>query len=330
MSSGHVEAPSMLDHIVGGSQAWVGADIQNADWFFRLSAQCLLEIRAAVAKLRRDSLPIERLTLGQFDMPACRDLMRSVRAALDEGVRFAVVDRLPLDELSDDEARALHWLLSSHIARPVAQKLDGTMIYDVHDTGRKATPGSGVRPDKTNMDQYFHNDNSYNETQPEYVGLLCVRPAKAGGISHVISFYTVHNELLHSHKQVLPRLYRPFWFDRQGEYLSGEPPVISGPLFRYDGKLRARLSLHTIEGGHALMNEAIDEEGAVAIEALKRVLANTALSFRFEFERGQLQYVNNLELCHRRTGFEDYQEPQRKRLLVRVWLRDVGEMRYQG
>jgi len=63
---------------------------------------------------------------------------------------------------------------------------------------------------------------------------------------------------------------------------------------------------------------------------LKRVLANTALSFRFEFERGQIQYVNNLELCHRRTGFDDYEEPQRKRLLVRVWLRDAGEMRYQG
>ena len=321
---------SMLDHIVGGKRAWVGAEIHNADWFFRLSAECLLEIRAAVAKLRRDSLPIERLTPGQFDMPACRDMMRSVRSALDEGVRFAVVDRLPLDELSDDEGRALYWLLSSHIARPVAQKLDGTMIYDVHDTGKKATPGSGVRPDKTNMDQYFHNDNSYNETQPEYVGLLCVRPAKAGGISHVISLYTVHNELLRSQKQVLPRMYRPFWFDRQGEYLSGEPRVISGPLLRYDGKLRARLSLHTIEGGYALMNQALDEDGAVAIEALKSVLANTALSFPFVIERGQLQYVNNLELGHRRTGFEDYQEPQRKRLLVRVWLREAGEMRYQG
>jgi hypothetical protein len=63
---------SMLDHIIGGKRAWVGADIQNTDWFFRLSAQCLLEVRAAVAKLRRDSLPIERLTPGQFDMPACR------------------------------------------------------------------------------------------------------------------------------------------------------------------------------------------------------------------------------------------------------------------
>jgi hypothetical protein len=146
----------------------------------------------------------------------------------------------------------------------------------------------------------------------------------------VISFYTVHNELLRSHKQVLPRLYRPFWFDRQGEYLSGEPRVISGPLFRYDGKLRARLSLHTIDGGHVLMNEALDEEGAVAIEALKSVLTNTALSFPFAIERGQLQYVNNLELCQRRTDFEDHQETQRKRLLVRVWLRDVGQMRYQG
>jgi hypothetical protein len=321
---------STLDHIVGGKQAWVGADIRNADWLFRLSAQCQLEIRAAAAKFRRDSLPIEGLTLRQFDMPACRDLMRSVRSALDEGVRFAVVDRLPLDELSDDEARALHWLLSSHIARPVAQKLDGTMIYDVHDTGTKATPGSGVRPDKTNMDQYFHNDNSYNETQPEYVGLLCVRPAKAGGISHVISFYTVHNELLRSHKQVLTRLYRPFWFDRQGEYLNGEPRVIAGPLFHYDGKLGARLGLHQIKGGYAMMNETLDEEGAVAIEALKSILANTALSFQFEMERGQLQYVSNLELCHRRTGFEDYQEPQRKRLLVRVWLRDAGQTRYQG
>lgn len=325
-----MEPISMLDHIVGGKQAWVGAEIRDADWFFRLSEQGLLEIRAAVAKLRRDSLPIERLTPGHFDMPACRDLMRSVRSALDEGVRFAVVDRLPLDELSDDEGRALHWLLSSHIARPVAQKLDGTMIYDVHDTGKKARPGSGVRPDKTNMEQFFHNDNSYNETQPEYVGLLCIRPAKAGGINHVISLYTVHNELLRSHKRVLPRLYRPFWFDRQGEGLSGEPRVISGPLLRYDGKLRARLGLHQIKGGYELMNQALDEEGLDAIEALKNVLANTVLSFPFVFERGQLQYVNNRELGHRRTGFEDYEQPQRKRLLVRVWLRDAGQAGYQG
>ena len=103
------------------------------------------------------------------------------------------------------------------------QKLTGTLVYDVHDTGKKATPGSGVRPDQTNMEQFFHNDNSYNTTQPEYVALLCVRPAKTGGVSQVISFYTLHNELLRAHKGVVSRLYQPFSFDRQKEYLPGSP-----------------------------------------------------------------------------------------------------------
>ena len=66
--------------------------------------------------------------------------------------------------LSLDEAKALYWLLAAMLARPVAQKLDGTMIYDVHDTGQQALPGSGVRPDKTNIDLHFHNDNAYNTT----------------------------------------------------------------------------------------------------------------------------------------------------------------------
>ena len=31
-----------------------------------------------------------------------------------------------------------------------------------------------MRPDKTNIDLQFHNDNSYNFMMPEFVGLLCV------------------------------------------------------------------------------------------------------------------------------------------------------------
>src|SRR4029453_2343026 len=109
---------------------------------------------------------VEHIDPGRLRMPACRELMQRVKAALDDGVRFAVVDRLPMDEMSEAEAEALYWILSSLIAPPVEQKLTRTMIYEVQDTGRKAGPGSGVRPDQTNMDQFFHNDNSYNTTQP--------------------------------------------------------------------------------------------------------------------------------------------------------------------
>lgn len=319
-----------IDHVVDGKKAWMRADIRRDDWFFPLSADCLAELRAILVELRAHPRSVEQIDPAHFEIPACRKLMRSVQAALDDGVRFAVVDRLPMDEISDAEAKALYWILSSLLARPVQQKLTGTLVYDVHDTGKKATPGSGVRPDQTNMDQFFHNDNSYNTTQPEYVALLCMRPAKTGGVSQVISFYTLHNELLRAHKEVIPRLYQPFWFDRQKEYLPGEPEVLSAPIFSYDGRLKVRLGLFQAKSGCTLMNETMDEPAVTAIETLRKIFTDEALRFDFVMERGQIQFVNNLELCHRRTTFEDYAEPNNKRLMIRLWLRNAGAPRYQG
>ncbi len=319
-----------IDHVVSGKKAWLRTDIARDDWLFPLTPDCRGELNAIVADLRRRPQPTEQIDAAQLPIPACRALMRCVQAALDEGVRFAVVDRLPMDEISDNEAKALYWILSSLLARPVQQKLTGTLIYDVHDTGKKATPGSGVRPDQTNMEQFFHNDNSYNTTQPEYVALLCVRPAKTGGVSQVISFYTLHNELLRAHPEIVPRLYEPVWFDRQKEYLPGEPAVLSAPIFSYDGRLKVRLGLFQAASGYKLRNEPMDEAAVSAIETLKRVFANEALRFDFVMERGQIQFVNNLESCHRRTTFEDHAEPHHKRLMVRLWLRNAGTPHYQG
>jgi len=320
-----------IDHVVAGKQAWRRADIRRDDWFFPLTPDCLAELRAIGLDVRSNPRPVEQIDLARFTLTACRAFMRRVQTALDDGVRFAVVDRLPLDEMSDDEAKAMYWVLSSLLARPVQQKLTGTLVYDVHDTGKKATPGSGVRPDQTNMEQFFHNDNSYNTTQPEYVALLCVRPAKTGGVSQVISFYTLHNELLRAHTDVVPRLYQPFWFDRQAEYLPGEPAVLSAPIFSAtDGRLKVRLGLFQAKSGYTMQNEAMDEAAVTAIEALKKIFTDEALRFDFVMERGQIQYVNNLETGHRRTTFEDFPEPQNKRLMVRLWLRNAGEPRYQG
>lgn len=320
-----------IDHVVDGKKAWVRADIKREDWFFALTPACLAELKGVLADLARAPRPPEATDPAQFALPACRAFMRGVQSALDDGVRFAVVDRLPIDEIGDDAAKTLYWILSSLLARPVQQKLTGTLIYDVHNTGKKATPGSGVRPDQTNMEQFFHNDNSYNTTQPEYVALLCVRPAQTGGVSQVISFYTLHNALLRAHQEVVPRLYQPFWFDRQAEYLPGEPAVLSAPIFSaINGRLKVRLGLFQAQSGYTMMNETMDEAGAAAIAAMKKVFADEALRFDFVMERGQIQYANNLETGHRRTVFEDPPESPTKRLMVRLWLRNAGDPRYQG
>jgi alpha-ketoglutarate-dependent taurine dioxygenase len=203
------------------------------------------------------------------------------------------------------------------------------MIYDVRDLGRP--PGNGVRPDITNAEQSFHTDNSYNLCPPEYVALLCLHPAMEGGISSIVSFATAHNEMLARHPALLRRLYAPFLFDRQREHAPGDAMVLRHPLFEYDGeRLTARLSRYQVRNGQALAGTALDPEGEAALEALDRIMQTPAINREFFFERGQIQIIDNRRLGHRRTGFRDFAEAERKRHLVRLWLRDRGRRFYNG
>jgi alpha-ketoglutarate-dependent taurine dioxygenase len=58
------------------------------------------------------------------------------------------------------------------------------------------------------------------------------------------------------------------------------------------------------------------------------VLADPGLCHNFTMEAGDIQFVNNLATCHRRTAFIDH--PVHKRHLVRLWLRDAGWRGYDG
>jgi alpha-ketoglutarate-dependent taurine dioxygenase len=191
-------------------------------------------------------------------------------------------------------------------------------------------PGSGVRPDQTNIELKFHNDNSYNRAPPDYVALLCLRPAKSGGHSRVVSFHTVHNQVLARRPELLPRLYLPFRFDRQREFHPGEDPVFAAPVFELGDELRARFSAHQIRGGYALLDEPLDADGAAAMEVMLEIFDDESLSADFDLEPGQMQFVHNRAIGHSRTAFEDHPEPNRRRHLVRLWLRDGVRRAYQG
>jgi alpha-ketoglutarate-dependent taurine dioxygenase len=315
---------------IAGPSAWVRRDVRVEDWRVELSPDCLDEIRRVVDELRAYPLPTIVLAADDFAMPACRAAMARVRDILARGVRFAIVDRLPTAEMEPAAATAIYWLLSGMIARPVAQKLDGTLIYDVLDTGEQALPGSGIRPDKTNIEIRFHNDNAYNDTPPDYVGLLCLRPAMSGGHSRVVSFHTAYNRMLARCPERLARLFEPFWFDRQREFHEGESPVFAGPVFDAGSEIKARFSVHQINSGYVLKGEPLDPAGEAAVATMLDLFEDDALSIDFDLEPGQMQFVDNRALGHSRTAFGDYPEPEARRHLVRLWLRDGGRRAYPG
>lgn len=319
----------VLQQELGGPIAWTRDSLSARDGAIILTPSCLDEIRAVARLLADNPLPILALRPGDFAMPSCKALMGEARRVLEDGVGFVLIDRLPVDEIGRDHATAIYWLLCSMVGRPVAQKWDGRMVYDVRDTGQK--PGNGVRPDITNVEQNFHTDNSYNLCPPDYVALLCLQTAKEGGVSRIVSFASAHNEMRRRHPELLARLYRPYWFDRQREHAPDDVKVVSHPLFEADaGRLLGRLSRFQVVNGYKLAGETLDNEGTAALEALESIMNDPALGKEFFFERGQIQIVDNRRCGHKRTEFHDYPEPERRRHLVRLWLRSGGRPFYNG
>jgi alpha-ketoglutarate-dependent taurine dioxygenase len=263
-------------------------------------------------------------------MPACRRLMAAVREQLNTGMGFAIIDRLPIDEFDVETSKKLYWILMNMIGGTVAQKWDGTLLYDVTDTKMETAAGNGVRSSKTNAAQGYHVDNAFN-LPPDFVALFCLQTAVEGGISGLISFETVYNLLLERYPDILPRLYQPFYYDRQREHAPDDVLTHQKPMIEYDGKTIAfNFSPRIIRQGYELAGVEMDAEARAALDALREITESPGLGKSFAFERGQIQIVNNRQLGHRRTGYTDHADPAMRRHLVRVWIRNSGRPFYMG
>ncbi len=318
----------MLSELSADPKAWRGGALRRDDWIVAIPAACRDELAALAEQLAREPREPTTVSPDGLALPHTRALAAAVRARLDDFPGFAVLDRLPVETMSVQTATALYWVISSLIGRPVAQAHAGTLLYDVRDTGKKIAPT--VRGDLTNQELYWHTDYGFNRLPPERIGLLVLKTAPQGGVSQVISFHSVHDELLRRHPALLSRLYETYHWNRQREHGPDEPITYRHPIFTYDGVLRTRFNRRLIQVGHELVGEPIDDRGRDALAAMIGVLEDPALPVEFVLEPGQIQYLNNRACCHRRTAYVDHDDPARRRHLVRIFLRDEAGPGYDG
>ena len=308
---------------------WLAPEIKREDYVVPLGEEALGEIRSLIDYFDANPLPLLERRLDDLRIPACRATMAKMKSILDHGVGFAVLDRLPLDDYPIDSILAVYWVLGQCIGRPVAQKWNGQMVYDVADTG--AEYAYGTRGSHTSVELNFHTDNAFARMVPDYVGLFCRNPAKSGGVSRFCSLYSVHQRMHERHPKQLARLYRPMLFDRQKEHRDGAAPVCLAPWFSWrNHRLFARANASLVRKGYEVAGEPMDAELVAALAAIDEVCAQPDLWFEAPLERGQIQYLNNHEVGHYRSAFEDYAEPERKRHLYRLWHREAGSSSYDG
>lgn len=308
---------------------WLATDISPGDYQVTVSDAALVEFDRLAAFFSDNPLPILQRKLEEFELPACRALMAQMKSILDDGVGFAVLDRLPMENYPLETMLEIYWVLGQCMGRPVAQKWNGQMIYEVTDTG--ADYAYGTRGSYTSVELNFHTDNAFARMVPDYVGLFCRHPAKSGGVSRLCSLYSVHQRMFEQYPEQLARLYQPVLFDRQMEHREGAEPVCLAPYFSWrNNRLFARANASLIRKGYEVAGVAMDVELNTALDAIDEVCAAPDLWYEASLQRGQVQYLNNHEVGHYRSAFEDYDEPERKRHLYRLWHRETGTTSYDG
>ncbi|MEH6478213.1 MAG: hypothetical protein V7727_21140, partial [Sneathiella sp.] len=119
---------------IDGPTAWTTNSLGPKGGFIILSQPCLDEILKLADFLEENPLPVTSLTPQDFELTHCRSAMQTVKAELDRGCGFALIDRLPLDGIPAEVATSIYWILMVLIGRPVAQKWDGKMVYGVADS----------------------------------------------------------------------------------------------------------------------------------------------------------------------------------------------------
>jgi hypothetical protein len=322
---------------LNGPMAWTATTAIADGGRLRLDSAMHEEL-VAVAQILPANGMLPEIVPDDFHLPACRAAAQHCRHLLDNGPGFVIIEDFPLDAADHERLEKLFWLFASLVSRPVEQNIAGQWLWQVRDTGRQPAPGNGVRASQSNLGQEYHTDNNCG-VPPHYVALLCLHGAKRDGESGLISFDTVHNHLLADHAEKLARAYKPFPFDRQRDYLPGDSAVLHAPIFEYgagegDGcsgdQLYARFCPSQIRQGYVLQQETIDPASVAVLDAMIEVMARPGLARQFEFAPGEIQLVNNRRIGHRRNAFEDWTEPERRRHLLRLWLRDQGDRRYLG
>lgn len=313
---------AILDREINHPSVWHRSTISPKDWLVSIDTAGREEILRWLRFIRQHPLPVLLRSPDQFEMPHCRSVLERIRQILEQGVHLTVLDGLPLDEMDVDEAKTLGWILCAMLGRLVPQKWDGKMIYDVRDEGTPYT--IGVRASVTNVGLDFHTDTPFNDYVPRYVGLLCLQPAPMGGLSRALSLAIVHNIMRARFRQHLHRLYEPFYFDRQMEHTPNESRSRKYPIFAFSDRLQVRCNTTLIRNGYYLAGDVLDEASDAALAAFQDVLSDESLWWEHQLQRGQMQFINNVDVAHTRTAFQDADDPSLKRHLVRYWIRDEG------
>jgi len=300
--------------------AWTAAEMRDSTrWIHELTGEEKADLARALEAVRRKGLRIP-FGAGDFPLEVMARRIALIRKEVEDGTGVMLLRGLPVDEYGLAGTRLVYWGIGAHLGTALAQNPRGELLADVRDAGGNQYTDPKSRGYHTSNRLPFHNDQS------DMVGLLCYRRAKSGGLSFIASAAAVHNRILAEHPDLLRVLYQPYYCDVRGEEPPGRKPYYVEPRFSiFKGRLFTQHGRTYIDSAQRFPEvPRLTDEQDEAMKLVDSLCGSDTFRLDMDFRRGDIQLLNNRVILHSRTDFEDYPEPDLKRLLLRLWLRTPG------
>ena len=240
--------------------------------------------------------------------------------ALENGRGFALIRGLPVERYTENEATIIFYGIGTYLGTVPAQNMMGDLIGHVRATGRDWDKDHNVRGYQTTSFLPFHADKG------DLLALLCLRTAKSGGIGAITSAVAIHNAIVSRHPEMIELLYQHYCTDLRGEELEGDDPYYPAPVFAYHkGRLYCRLGRKYVESAARFPGvPELTEDQVAAMAEVEALAESDEFRLDLEYRPGDMIFLNNHVLLHSRTEYEDFDEPERRRHMLRMLLFTPG------
>jgi alpha-ketoglutarate-dependent taurine dioxygenase len=302
-----------------------GADLKKNAITHDLSSAQWRVIDDLLCSLKDKGTKLEDISKAQFSHPAIDGALADMLREMRTGRGALLLRGFPVESYDLADIERAYIGIGCHFGIPVSQNVSGDIIGHVTDKksgtyGKKTGQGDVVlRGYENNSELELHSDSA------DIVFLLCVRGAKSGGLSSIADALKVYEILATEFPKDLSLLEKGWPAHRRNEQAPGEAKVTpyDVPTFGWkDGLLSCRKnSIAAHEAAlEALGRAPLDPESLGALRRFETVSARPDVRSDVQLSPGEILILNNFEFLHARTEYEDWTDPSKKRLLLRLWL----------
>ncbi|MBI5088019.1 MAG: TauD/TfdA family dioxygenase [Actinobacteria bacterium] len=303
------------------SAAWRGDELgAGSEWIHVLTDEQVAEIEELGARFVADDPDLRTVQAADYPLASCTGAIEEWARAVDSGRGLVLVRGLRSDLYYDQLSAAIFYLLGLHLGEPMLQNSRFDLIDHVYATSDKTLDDPTALSARIRDVLPFHSDSS------DIVALMCLRPARAGGASCLVSGAQIYNEILERRPALAPLMFEPLHWDwyRQDHhapartYTSPLASVQDGVFSIYAGGLYVKTAQDYPEVPR------LRAEQLELLDLFDEIAMEPGMAIEMDFRPRDIQGLSNYAALHSRTGVVDGPEPQRRRHLLRLWLHREG------